>query len=74
MAAIASRQECRHPFIDNITETPLMRQWEAFTLEQYDGDTDPDEHVKIYVTHVSLYTTKDVVLCKAFSIILHKLL
>jgi len=55
-----------HPFIDGITETPLPSQWEAFTLECYGGDTNPNEHVKIYVTHVGLYTSEDFVMCKAF--------
>jgi len=29
-------------------------------------DIDPDEHVKIYVTHVGLYMNEDVVMCKTF--------
>ena len=66
----AHPHKCCHPFIVGITETPLPNQWEAFTLEHYAGDTDPDEHVKIYVTHVGLYTNEDVVMCKAFPTIL----
>jgi len=52
--------------MDGITKILIPNQWEAFTLERYTGDIDPDEHVKIYVTHVDLYTNKDVVMCKAF--------
>jgi len=28
--------------------------------------TDPDEHLKVYITHVALYTSHDAVFCKAF--------
>jgi len=47
-------------------DNPLFNQWKAFTLEHYAEDTGPDEHVKIYVTHVGLYMNEDVVMCKAF--------
>jgi len=56
----------RHPFIDINTNTPLPTQWEPFTLDRYTGETDPDEHLKVYITHVALYTSDDVVFCKAF--------
>jgi len=56
----------RHPFTDFITNTPLPTQWEPFTLERYTGETDPDEHLKVYITHVALYTSHDVVFWKAF--------
>jgi len=45
---------------------PTPKQWEAFTLERYGGDTNPDEYVKIFVTQVGLYSTKDAIMCKAF--------
>jgi len=35
-------------------------------LDRYIGETDPDEHLKVYITHVALYTSQDVVFCKAF--------
>jgi len=35
-------------------------------LEHYGGDTNPDEHVKIYVTYVTFYTNEDAIMCKAF--------
>ena len=34
----------RHHFIDDIIETPLPKQCEAFTLEWYDG-----EHIQMSV-------------------------
>jgi len=57
----------RHPFTDFIANTPLPAQWEPFTLDRYTGETDPDEHLKVYITHVALYTSQDAVFCKAFS-------
>ena len=55
-----------HPFNDFIANTPLPAQWEPFTLDCYTGETDPNEHLKVYITHVALYTSQDVVFCKAF--------
>jgi len=47
--------------------TPLLpTEWEPFTLERYTSETDPDEHLKVYITRVALYTSHDVVFCKAF--------
>jgi len=45
---------------------PLPVQWEPFTLDRYTSETDPDEHLKVYITHVALYTFQDAVFCKAF--------
>ena len=56
----------RHPFTDFIVNTPLPTQWEPFTLERYTGEIDSDEHLKVYITHVALYTSHDVIFCKAF--------
>ena len=39
---------------------------EPFTLDRNTGETDPDEHLKIYTTHIALYNSHDVVFCKAF--------
>jgi len=56
----------RHPFTDFIANTPLPARWEPFTLDRYTGETDPDEHLKVSITHVALYTSQDTVFCKAF--------
>jgi len=39
-------------------------------VDRYTGEIDPDEHLKIYITHVALYTSHDVIFCKAFPTIL----
>ena len=38
----------------------------GFNKDRYDGLTDPDEHMDVYTTHMSMYTTDDVVLCWVF--------
>ena len=54
------------PFHRLHRQHPLPTQWEPFTLERYTGETNPDEHLKVYITHVALYTSHDAVFCKAF--------
>jgi len=56
----------RHPFTDFIANTLLPARWEPFTLDRYTGKTDLDEHLKVYITHVALYTSQDAIFCKAF--------
>jgi len=35
-------------------------------LDRYTGEIDLDKHLKVYITHVALYTSHDAVFCKAF--------
>ncbi|XP_068466727.1 uncharacterized protein [Phaseolus vulgaris] len=56
----------RHPFSETIIETPLPDNWKSLTIEKYDGSTNPDEHVAIYTTQISLYTWNDAILCRVF--------
>jgi len=56
----------RHPFTNFIANTLLLAQWEPFTLDRYTGETDLDEHLKVYITHVALYTSQDAFFFKAF--------
>jgi len=53
-----------HPFTDEITTTPLPDKWRGLTIKLYDGSTDPDEHLNVYKTQMTLYTTY--VWCKVF--------
>jgi len=46
----------KHPFFDTIVETPLHKNWKSLTIKKYDGNTNPDEHIVVYITHISLYT------------------
>ena len=56
----------KHPFYDVIIDTPLPDNWKNLTIDKYDGSTDPDEHIAIYTTQISLYTWNDVVMCRVF--------
>lgn len=44
-------------------EATLPSNWKNLNIEKYDGTTDPDKHLDVYITQVNLYTTNDVVLC-----------
>jgi len=46
----------RHPFVDEIMEVELPARWKGLTMSQYDGTTDPEEHVDVFTTQVGLYT------------------
>ena len=56
----------RHPFTDSIIGVPLPDKWKGFNRDRYDGTTDPDEHMDVYTTHMSLDTANDVVMCRVF--------
>jgi len=56
----------RHPFSETIIKTPLPDNWKSLTIEKYDGSTNPDEHVAIHTTQISLYTWNNAILCRVF--------
>jgi len=56
----------QHPFTNSIIRIPLPDKWKNFNRDRYDGTTDPDEYMDAYTTHMSLYTSDDVVLCRVF--------
>jgi len=35
-------------------------------MDKYDRSTNPDEHIAIYTTQISLYTWNDAILCRVF--------
>jgi len=49
-----------------VTKFPPKRKCPS--LDKYDGSTDPDEHIDVYVTQLSLYMTDDNIFCKVFPI------
>ena len=56
----------RSPFTETILEVPLPGTWNNPTLDKYDGTTDPNEHVNVYLTQVGLHTTEDALWCRIF--------
>jgi len=45
-------------------EVSLPYTWQIPTIDKYDDNGDPDEHVDAYVTHISLYTADGALLCR----------
>lgn len=43
-------------------EEIFSSNWKNLTMEKYDGTTDLDDHVDVYITQVSLHTTDDAIL------------
>jgi len=35
-------------------------------MDKYDGTMNPEEHISIYTTQISLYTWNDAILCRVF--------
>jgi len=51
------------PFFDRIMEVDLPLGWKPLNLERYDGTTDSDEHLDVFLTQINLYTNDDAILC-----------
>nr|KYP38446.1 hypothetical protein KK1_040304 [Cajanus cajan] len=47
-------------------QSSLLDHWKSLPLDKYDGTTDPDEHVDVFLTQVTLSTTDDAALCRIF--------
>lgn len=52
----------RHPFVDSV----LGVNWKGLNKDRYDGPIDPDEHIIIYITQMSLYTMGEAIFCRLF--------
>ncbi|WVY90612.1 hypothetical protein V8G54_036126 [Vigna mungo] len=55
------------PFTATIMQTPMPEK-NPPALEKYDGSTDPDNHLRIFINAMTFYTDNDPVICKAFSL------
>ena len=47
-------------------EVDIPLGWKPPNLEQYNGTTDPDEHMDAFLTKVNLWTNDDAILCRVF--------
>nr|KYP42572.1 hypothetical protein KK1_036015 [Cajanus cajan] len=43
-----------------------MDNWKSLPIDKYDGTTDPDEHLDVFLTQVTLSNTDDAALCRIF--------
>lgn len=47
-------------------QTTFPSYWKSLNIKKYDGSSDPNEHLDVYIIQVSFYTIDDVVLCRVF--------
>jgi len=48
-------------------DAQLPTTWKGLNMDQYDRTIDPDEHIDVFTTQMSLYTTNDVIMCQVFT-------
>lgn len=54
------------PLHHGIVEAQLPTSWNGLSIDRYDEVIDPDEHIDVNTTHISLYTMDDNVMCRVF--------
>ncbi|XP_020209555.1 uncharacterized protein LOC109794523 [Cajanus cajan] len=47
-------------------EATLLDHWKSMPIEKYDGSTDPEEHLNVFLTQATLSTQDDSALCRIF--------
>lgn len=47
----------KNPFIPSVMEATLPSNWKNLIIDKYDYTIDSNEHLDVYITQVSLYTT-----------------
>jgi len=55
-----------HSFTYEIINAPLTLVWKGLTIKPYDGSTNPDKHLNIFKTQMTLYTIDKALWCKVF--------
>jgi len=56
----------RHPFTNYFMGAQLPPMWKGLNIDRYNRMTDLNEHMDVYTTQMSLYTSDNVVLCRVF--------
>jgi len=55
------------PFTPYILETPLPEKWKMPTFDKYDGTTDPDNHMRVFMHQMMFHAVSDPIWCRVFS-------
>ena len=52
-----------YPFVNWIIEVDLPLGWKLLTLEHYDGTTDRDKYLDVFLIQANIYTNNNAILC-----------
>jgi len=55
------------PFTPYILETPLPEKWKMPTFDKYDGTTNPDNHMRVFMHQMMFHAVSDPIWCRVFS-------
>jgi len=55
------------PFTSYILETPPPEKWKMPTFDKYDGTTDPDNHMWVFMHQMMFHAVSDPIWCRVFS-------
>ena len=64
---MATRGVSRSPFTEWIVEEPKPKDFVVLTFKQFDGKSDPVDHIFNFQQKMALETRNEAVLCKVFS-------
>jgi len=55
------------PFTSYILETPLPEKWKMPTFDKYDGTTNPDNDMRVFMHQMMFHAVSDPIWCRVFS-------
>jgi len=55
------------PFTSYILETPLLEKWKIPTFDKYDGTTNPDNHMRVFMHQMMFHAVSDPIWYRVFS-------
>jgi len=55
-----------HPFTSEVMRAELPKKWKLPSLGKYNGTSDPEAHIKAYMTQANLFSWNMVIHCRLF--------